>query len=587
MNARPAGWTPGSVGAAVGLCALAFVLRVPGLPANLPDLYWHDELNFVEGAMRVGAGEIVAASYGGYSHGTLTYYLLFAVYGAFFAVGRIVGMFGNSDDFLMAYVTDPSALLLVTRGVMLAASVATVALTFTLARRLLGTRVAILSAGLIAVSFQSVQLALGKEDGLFALLILVAVWLAIRITEQPAARGRFVLLGAALGAATAVKYFGVLALPLILVTAGVTAAAKDRAQRRTSVLRDSAVASAVYALVFFTLVPGVLLDTRRFILSFEALATINSATQFSYTGVAASPWYGYLWSSLALMNGPLLAALFYLGAVWMLRQRLAQGAVLLVYPAILFAALTATMVFGNSAEAVNFYQLSALPSLCICAGGLLDYLWRARGTAVRLGVAAVLAAIAATNLADDVRFQRLLALADSRTIARQWIEQNVPAGSPILVEGAVKTFVLEGPQLQETAASLQRDLATILEQGGGGRLWSAKLRAASLPGGPARFDVHKVYDLTPESLEAQPAYVVVRSVRGRQLLDADGRYRAIHAIEPDSPNAFRFVPLFSSVDIARLRRVPLLADDARLIPGPRLDIYRHTGVAATIGGAVQ
>lgn len=569
------GWTRGSLAGLAGLVALALALRLPGVDAHLPDIYWHDELNFIEGGLRVGAGEIVAASYGGYSHGTLTYYLLFGAFAAFYMAGRIAGVFHGPDDLLMSYVTDPSAIILIARVVMLAATLVTVGFTGALARRLFGPRGGLIAAGLLAVSFQSVQITLGKEDGLFALLVLITVWFAVRVTDVPDSRARLIALGAIAGAATAVKYFGVFLLPLMAVTVVV---AGTRPQMN-ELLRRTALGCAAFIAVFLVLVPGFLLDAERFISSFRALATINTATTLSVTGVEASPWYGYLWDSLAVSNGVTATALFYAAAIWFLRRSPREAIVLLVYPATLFAALTMTLAFGRPAAAVNFYQVSALPLLCIVGAGFLDDLLSS-GRIRRLAGAAALLTILVTNAGDDVRFQRLLALTDTRTLAREWIEQHLPEGTSILIEGAISTFVLEGPQLHETEASLGRELAEIRQQGGGGGLWSAKVRAARLAGGPRRFDVYKVRNVTTEHLHDPPAYVVTRSDQGRRLLDSDARYRAIFAATSDAPSLFRSAPLLSSADIARLRQIPL-AGDPRFTPGPDIRIYQLVELRGT------
>ncbi len=563
--------TRGSVVVLIALCAIAFALRVPGMYAHLPDIYWHDELNFVEGALRVGTGELVAAAYGGYSHGTLTYYVLFAAFAAFFVIGRIVGVFQSPDDLLMAYVTDPSELFLVARAVLLVASVATVGLTFALGRRLFGSRAGWLSGGLLAVSFQSVQITLGKEDGLYTLLVLATVWLAVRMVDAPATRWRLVALGGLAGAATAVKYFGALLVPLVVMAVSLASPLRSR---WTDIGSKAGLAVGVCTLTFLCLVPGVLLDTDRFLVSFNELATTNSATLFTDRSIAVSPWYGYLWNSMALASGPLLAGLCYIAACWMLVTRPKHAAVLLIYPTLLFGILTATLSFGRPADALNFYQISALPLLFVAAGGFLVHMWGSHGRGVRMAVAATLVTIAATNLADDLRFQRLLRLPDSRTVARLWIEQHVPAGSLLLVEGAIGTFVFEGPQLPETEASLDRTLTDILQQGGGGGLWSAKVRAARREENERRrFDVHKVRNVTIEDLDTAPPYVVVRNDSGRRLVEADGRYRAVFSVQSDSPQLFLFVPMLSSADIRRLRRIPLFADDPQFTPGPDIRVY--------------
>lgn len=579
MSGSPAR-SHGSLISVIGLCLIGVALRAPGIYAHLPNVYWHDELNFVEGALRVGAGELVAAGFGGYAHGTMTYYTLFAAFAAYFMAGRLVGVFDSPDDLLLSYVSDPSALFLIARTVMLGTSVVTIVLTFSLTRQLFNARAGYVSAGLMAVSFQAVQIAIGKEDSFYALLVLATVWLAVRMVDAQYVRWQLFALGALGGAATAVKYFGVLLLPLVAMVG-------DLSQIRSGFggfCKRTAAGTAIFAATFLCLVPGVLLDTERFLISFRDLATTNTATLFTDRAIAVSPWYGYLWHSVAVASGPLAAALCYVAAGWMALTRPRDAAVLFAYPVLLVALLTASLLFGRPAEALNFYQISALPLLFVAAGGLVGHLWTSRRRVVRVAIAATLVSIVVTNLLDDIRFQRLLQLQDSRTVVRQWIEEHVPAGTTILVEGAIGTFVFEGPQLMETEASLVRTLDEIRQQGGGGGLWSAKIRVAREAGPQGRFDVHKVRDLTDDLLEGAPPYVVVKDDRGRRLVEADGRYRAAFSAEADSPRLFLFVPMLSSADIARLRRIPLLADDPKLIPGPDIRVYRlAAGRVASIG----
>ncbi|MBM4133165.1 MAG: hypothetical protein FJ245_05280 [Nitrospira sp.] len=558
----------------------AVALRVPMFTGTLPDLYWHDELNFIEGALRIGAGEIRGASFGGYAHGTLTFFLLFGAFAFWFVLGRAVGLFAGVNDFVLAYASDPTPFILVVRAITLAASVGTVGLTYVVGRWLFGARAGLFAALLFAGSFQSIHMTYGKEDSLFALLMLAAYLSAVCAMEAPQKPWRFVAAGAAVAAASAVKYFGLAGFGLLAVAALLGSWPNLRAAARNA---GWAVAGFVVAFVCF--MPAVLLDTSRLVGSFLNLREGNAGILVEAPS-GGGAWYGYLWTTYAVAGGVVLTALFYAGAAVLLRERNRAGVLLLVYPAGLITALTTVLLFGKGVE-VPYYQLSTVPFLCLAAGRLLDRM-TAGGTPLRVAAYGLAALAVAGNVSDAIRFQRLIHAEDSRTSARKWIETHVPSGASILMEGAVFTFVLEAPQLKETPAALTRDLKRNLEQGGSGRMAQAKLRAVEESGraGP-RYDLHKVYNLTAEDIERYPhEYVVARSEAGRRVIEASTRpHQMVFSVQPPHPRLFQIVPLLSIADIRTLQAAPLLSEaEPHLTMGPSIWVFRTPAPAPMIRG---
>lgn len=557
--------------ALLGILLCATALRLPNIYGNLPDVFAHDELNFVEGALRVGAGEIRGASFGGYAHGTLTYFLFAFALGVFFVIGRLSGLIPTVDHFILAYSVDPTTIFLVTRGLLLASGVATVGLTYVIGRRLFGVRTGLIATTLMAVSFPSIQMTYGKEDGLFTLLMLVACYCAIGILERPGQLRSCLSTGIALGAAAAVKYFGFVGLAMLGTALYVSSSAawKDVTKRWLAGLLACGAA-------FLCFVPGVWLDTQGFATSFLALAGANAGTIFAET-LGTGHWYGYLWTTYATGNGVVLAALFYVGAVMMFREAPFIAALLVSYPWILALCLTTILLLKGGAEAL-YYQVSTLPFLCLIVARLLDRIGGATWKPARWMVATLILFIAWSHVGDVLRFTRLVHAADARTIVKQWIEAHVSTGSSILVEGAILSFVFEGPQLKENAVSLERDLQQIRANGGTGRIWLAKLQALQLQDSPRpTYDLHKVGELSADDLRTiGPDYVVVRSDRGRAIVEeAPEAYELVFSVYPPAPRAFRNVPIMSMGDLEELRKIPVVGNPSPpILPGPAIWVYR-------------
>jgi hypothetical protein len=95
------------------------------------------------------------------------------------------------------------------------------------------------------------------------------------------------------------------------------------------------------------------------------------------------------------------------------------------------------------------YLLPALPSLAVLAVFLPQLMPR---RLLRYSVAALLLFLTAGQAWDSLRFVRLLAMEDTRTLAGRWIVNNVPKTRPILWLGGPECE----PQFEESAASISR-----------------------------------------------------------------------------------------------------------------------------------
>jgi hypothetical protein len=131
--------------------------------------------------------------------------------------------------------------------------------------------------------------------------------------------------------------------------------------------------------------------------------------------------------------GMALLLLAVAGVGWLLaRRRPVELLLLLVFPLLLYAFL---LLPGNMAH--DRYVMMGVPFLLLAAANLLDELPSGREKApgwARAVLPVVVLAVVAQPLGASVLYDRVLGLPDTRTVAKRWIEENVPAGARIALE---------------------------------------------------------------------------------------------------------------------------------------------------------
>jgi hypothetical protein len=383
----PALWRPRlrHVGVALVL-AVAALLRFKGLSWGLRHPPHVDEQPFVEYARTLLARRDFDHRF--YEYPGLIFYLLAAV------LAFVPASAGEGAAYLAA------------RGLVASFSLATVGLTYRLGS-LIAPGAGLAAAALVAVSPSEVRLCHSvRPDVVLETFVLAAlVWLA-RIDDEPHGDLRF---GGAAGAATAVKFSGVLLLPAYLV---------QTALRRRG--RGVPVAMAAGAVIFVVLSPYTILHAGAALrgawvqLSWHYDRAIGPA---EYPRAAAD--YG-----LALVRALGLPALLLAGAgLHASRHEWRRWAGVAAFPFVM------VLVFSTADVRRIRFLLSTTGVLAAFA---------ARGAAVLAARSAPAAAAALTlaigpPLIESARYVVRVSRPSARDVAASWIESNVAAGSRILV----------------------------------------------------------------------------------------------------------------------------------------------------------
>ncbi len=303
----------------------------------------------------------------------------------------------------------------------------------------------LLAAALIAVGF------LPAFYGKFALndaVTLAPVAVALALIAFGYETGRtwvWVGAGAAIGAATAVKYTAgamLLALGLALLLRWLEG---DR--RLRDLIEPAVLAGVAFGAVFFVLNPYSLFDFHLF--KHQLAGQSATAGGSAKLGQSSTPgWLYYMWSlTWGLGWVPALAALG--GGVLALRENWRRGVVLVVFPLFMF------LFLGSQARHFGRWYMPAYPPIVVLAayGAIRAADWVGRGRRwAAWAIPVVAVAMLAQGLAATIRVDSVLARNDTRLLARDWILDNIPARTGVVVE----PFVPDGWLAEPNRAGTER-----------------------------------------------------------------------------------------------------------------------------------
>jgi hypothetical protein len=324
--------------------------------------------------------------------------------------------------------------------------VATVGLIYLLGRRLFDRTVGLVAAALLAVTFLHVRDShYAVNDVPAAALLVLSVYLAARFLERPGL-GWLLLAGAAGGLATTTKYsVGFFFVPILVAVGAVGLRAVGL---RAIPLRGGSgcdpddgsgvvplprlaiwltLAGLVAVLVFFLGTPYTLLDYPTFVDFFHRQYAIGDRRGLGRP-IIPIPLYHFM--SLCQGFGAIPLVLACVGLVVGLR-RAPRAPTLLVaaFPAIYLAYMLTKLFF------VPRVHVPVLPFLALLAGlGVVALARRAPEERRPLALGLLLLAAGGQSLLFSALHAQILSQTDTRRLAHQWMQANLPPGSAVRVE---------------------------------------------------------------------------------------------------------------------------------------------------------
>jgi hypothetical protein len=397
--------------------ALALGLRLWGIRHGLPYVYNSDESShFVPKAVRF-FDEGYNPHY--FKNPPAFTYLVHAALALWF-VGR---------DAVGDFARDPSEAFTVGRVLAALLGTAAVGLVYLVGARLGDRRVGLVAAGVMAVAFLPVfysHLALNDVPATMPLTLSLLGSAGILVRGRPL---DYAVAGIGLGLGAATKYTaGIALVPLLAAALLQLRSSGDRRSLATGL----GLAAATSLGAFIVANPYALIDHSAFHSGLASQSRLAGRHKLGLT--EESPLRYYLWTSTwGLGWAPAIAAVG--GAVLLLVRDRARAALLVAAPLIFLVYMTTQERFFGR------WLLPLFPFSCLLAAyaavGAADALGRVRPRLLVPALAVAVLVLTAQGLVFSVHDDLVLSRTDTRTLARGWMVEHVPAGSEVVLEPAM------------------------------------------------------------------------------------------------------------------------------------------------------
>ncbi len=432
----------------------AIGVRLFGIHHGLPYGYQVDEQYVVMAPMSFGTGDLNPGRFD--SPGTTLLYLLFVEYGLFYVGGWILQVFETPMDFAELFLTNPTVFYLLARLTSVAFGTGTVYLVYRLGRDMYSARVGIVAAAFYAFS----RLPIGIDHFAFydtPLVFLCA--LAMVNYHNIMSRGRtrdYIFGGLVMGVAMATKYNGA-ALIIPLCVAHLIRSC-DEGKRFHLAFFDKRVIMSWFMVPvgFIAGCPFSVLDYSTFIE--DLMWQFDRVNSGSFGMDVDYAWPHYILTSLPYSIGVGLTVCSILGLFLALFKHRRSDFLIVSFTLCYFAYV------GSWKVAVDKYLLPIMPFLALLAAlfavALVSRTVKSESKS-NWALLAVALCLIAGPLARAVHNGYLLSQKDTRTQAKEWIEENVPAGTAIAVDGGNFDLAKFSPPLEDSPESVARKLAQI------------------------------------------------------------------------------------------------------------------------------
>lgn len=424
-----------------------FLVRVIGINFGLPDFYHADEPIIVNHAVAYGLGDFNPHFF---KIPPLISYLLFISYGFYYVFGRAVGICASLGDFQNLFLIHPSSFYLIGRmifGVFL--GMATIYLFFHFIKRFFSKEHAFLSSFILAMNFLHVRDSHYLYTDIPLLLVLVACFFMIfRILEYGNWKDylNFGLLG---GAAVATKYNGVFIF-IPFFAAHFLRTWKSGARLFTVNFLMALVTSLV---AYSLLNPFSWLDFNFFLSDVRVQAGAEA-----FTGL-----FHHLTYSL---NGALGAPVLVFSLIGILILIFQPEPKRLLLFSFVFVYYLVICFFG---QPYDRYVLPLIPFFIFFATDVLFLIMRklnlSRSLVFIFSFIFTLPSMAKVCFSDYLFLQK-----DNRTMAKEWIECNVPLDSKIAVD-----VLFYAPRLKPSLAQLREKRNEVLTTKGSGSVQAKRI----------------------------------------------------------------------------------------------------------------
>lgn len=545
---------------------IAFILRLWGIDWGLPYIYHTDEWQEVRRALKLGAGvfDFERVHKGGY------FYILFMEYGIYFVVLKILGLVKSGDDFLFKFFQDPTTIWLIGRITTAAIGTLNCYVLY-----LLGKHIYSRNVGLFASFFMAINLIHVRSshfitvDVLLTCLIticfLIMCWKpkSIKFTIY-----QYCMLGIFSAFAVMTKTPAAVVVLTVLVFHFINLKSELASLSLRSYLFDKRL---LYFVIIFSAVfilgnPGFILHLKNTILwlfSFFSSIDGNSQTNLYPHLNRPKSLFQYYFNVIFPVSYMVMNIVIFGGIIVSFIKRYSFHFLFLSFliPYFFFLCTSKSVL-----HVFPRYVLPLTPLFFIYAGLLIDHLIKKFGriSYIKFAIAAllVLAVLPITN--NTFALVRDYSKPDTRTLAKAWVDENIPANSIIIIEGRLYSVILGTVPLKIKPSIVDEVMAPYINEN----------NYSESKG--------KFYEILKKSLKTQKTYHLILIGNRKQLLDALNNRNVDYVILRERaltlgsykevfPEMHRLISWVNSKEFELIK----LFEQDKKTRGPKLRIYKR------------
>ena len=398
---------------AVVVCGL--FLRLWGINFGLPFQFHQDEPIVVNHAIAYGTGDLNPHFF---IIPPLCSYLLFFFYGIYFVFGKLLGIFGGTEEFALTFFSDSTVFYVIARLILgVIPGTLMVWMSYVLHKTFFGIKGALYTAALAAFSFLFVINAhYAYTDSVLMVFILAAYIFIGKLTQDPSLKN-YLLSGIFIGLATGTKYNGILLMVSLYFAHLFTVFDKGLDKKNILFSMKLWCTAAIGMIIFVVTNPFSVLDWSAF------YNTIAGGIRNNYMGwtyhISYSLAQGIGWSVLGVSTAGIL--------MLFLREKIWKVSIFFSFPVIFYMHLVL------KSQRFSRYAMPLIPFLAIAASFFIFHILlpKTRSKAQRAVVIFIAVLIMIPTTIKSVKADLLFAGEDTRNISTEWVKEHISSGSKI------------------------------------------------------------------------------------------------------------------------------------------------------------
>jgi len=405
----------------------AFFLRVWGIGFGLPYIYHTDEWFEIKRALKLGAGvfDFNRAAKGG------LFYILFVEYGFYYFVLRVIGAAHSSADFLRGILSDPTNIWLMSRYTVAVIGVANVYLVYVLGKKAYNKTTGIVGAMFLAFSLEHIKSSHYATVDILMITLVTITFLYVLDIVYSGTQKAYVLAGVFAALAIMTK------IPAIIVLLSVLMAHYMRMKKERKSNLDILRSKKMWVGFSVLLVVTAIGNPGFFKMIFKIISELGEighqqtkSTSDPFPIRTYNIWLFYLKSLQESFGFPLLI-LSLLGTIYAVCKRNVEDIILAAF---IIVTYVLTCLSNNAELIYSRYSLPLHIVLPIFAARFLYEIsnaFKRKEAAIFIGVLMIIIPVY-----NAVEHNNLISKKDTRSIAKEWVDKNIPPGAFVVIEGS-------------------------------------------------------------------------------------------------------------------------------------------------------